>query len=130
MSIFIKVVAGSMIAVVLSLTISKQKDLSILITLTACIMTVIAAITYLVPVVNFFKRLQSIVSLNSELISALLKATGIGILSEITCLICEDAGQASLSKALKILSSSIMLFLCIPLFSELMDLINEILVGV
>ena len=130
MSGFLKVIAGLMIAVILSLTVSKQKDLSLLITLAACIMTAVAAITYLVPVVSFFKRLQSMTSLNSELLSVLLKATGIGVLSEITCLICEDAGQASLSKALKILSSGIMLFLCIPLFTELMDLINEILVGI
>lgn len=130
MNVFIKVIAGIMIVVVLSLTVSKHKELSILLTIVACVMTVIAAISYFVPVIDFFKRLQTLTSLNTELISVLLKATGIGILSEVTCLICEDAGQASLSKALKILSSGIMLFLCIPLFTELMDLLSEILVDV
>ena len=130
MNIFLKVVAGIIIAVVLTLVLSKQKDISLAITLSACCMAIVIAASYLQPVIQFWMQLQQMCNLDSDMLNILLKATGIGILSEITCLICEDSGQASLGKTLKILAGSIMLCISIPLFSTLLELINDILVSI
>jgi hypothetical protein len=52
---------------------------------------------------------------------------GIGILSEISALICADAGNSSLGKALQILGGTAMLWLSLPVFRTLVDLIRSIL---
>ena len=128
MDVFIKVAAGVLIAVVLGLTLAKQgKDISVLLTLAVCCMVVTAAVTYLTPVVDFFERLQSIGQLDSGMVTILLKAVGIGLLAEVTGLVCTDAGNAALGKALQIFAAAVILWMSIPLLTGLLDLVEEIL---
>lgn len=128
MDIFLKAVAGVLIALVICIVLAKQgKDMSLLLSILVCCMVVTAAITYLQPVIDFFRRLQSIGNLDSEIVSILMKAVGIGFLAEITSLICSDAGSASLGKGLQILATCVILWISIPLFNELIELIENIL---
>ena len=125
---FVKCAAGILIAVVLILTISKQeKDISILLIISVCCMVLVVAAAYLQPVIDFLRQLQSIGQLDSESITILLKCVGVGLLSEITCLICTDSGNASLGKALQLLATATILWISLPLLSELMELIDQIL---
>lgn len=128
MDIFVKSTAGVLITIVLILALSKQgKDISLLLTIAVCCMLVSTAIIYLKPVTDFLDRLQSIGQLDSETLTILMKAVGIGLLAEITGLICTDAGNASLGKALQILATATILWMSIPLLNELIELIDKIL---
>lgn len=130
MSVFLKAIVGALLTLVLSLTLSKQnKDISLLLSVAVCCMIITVAITYLRPVFTFFQRLQTIGELNSDLLGTLVKATGIGLLSEITGLICDDSGNAVLGRAIKLLASGLILYISIPMFSGLLDIIEEILVS-
>lgn len=131
MSVFFKAIAGALLAIVLCLTLSKQnKDMALLLSVAVCCMIVAAAVTFLQPVFSFFQRLQTLGELNTDLLSVLVKATGIGLLSEITSLICEDSGNAVLGRAIKLLASGLILYIAIPMFSGLLDIIEEILVAI
>lgn len=129
MDIFFKASAGVLVTTVLCLALSKQtKDLSVLLVISVCCMVVTAAITYLEPVVNFFGTLQTMGNLDSDMMRILFKAVGIGFLAEITALICTDAGNAALGKALKLLASAVILWISLPLFTGLIELVEDILV--
>lgn len=131
MDILLKAVAGALVAVVLALSLSKQgKDVSILLVLAVCCMVFAAAGEYLSPVLDFFQKLEDVGKLDRQMLRILLKAVGIGILSEITGLICADAGYGALGKALQILTSAVVLWLALPLFTQLIDLAQEILEAV
>ena len=128
MDMFVKVAAAVLITIVLGLTLaSRGKDISVLLTIAVCCMVTAAAVTYLSPVVDFFDRLQSIGQLDPEMLAILLKAVGIGLLSEITCLVCADAGNAALGKTLQIFAAAVILWISIPLLTGLIDLVEEIL---
>lgn len=128
MDIFLKTSAGVILALILMLTLSKQgKDISLLLTIIVCAMVAGLAITYLSPVVDFLSRLQTIGNLDSQMFSVLLKAVGIGLIAELVNLICSDAGNASLGKGLQLLSTAVILRLSIPLFDELIELLDTIL---
>lgn len=129
MSILIKAVSGVLITVIFCLTLSKHsKDLALLLAIIVSTMVVGLAVMQLVPVVSFFEKLQTIGNLNKDLLSILLKAVGIGLLSEITSMICSDAGNAASGKAVKMLAAAIILCISIPLFEKLIVLIEDILV--
>lgn len=131
MEIFIKTTGGILIAIMLFLVLSKQgKEFSLLLTVVVCCMVSAVAVGYLEPVVNFFEELRTVGQLDSSLLQIILRVVGIGILSEITGLICTDAGNASLGKALQILACAIILWMSVPLFTSLLDLVEEILVSV
>ncbi len=128
MDIFLKTIAGIMISVVLGLVLSKQgKDMALLLSVTVCCMIVTAAFMYLKPVVTFFKKLEAMGNLDNQMLKILLKAVGIGLLAEITSLICTDAGNAALGKGLQFLATAVILWISIPLLNELLTLLETIL---
>lgn len=128
MDVIIRAVAGVLIAIVLCQVLTKQgKDISVLLLIAVCCIVVSAAIVYLRPVVDFIRNLQSIGQLNTQMISVLLKAVGIGLLTEIASLICSDMGNASLGKSLQILSAAVILWLSLPLFEQLLVLLDNVL---
>lgn len=128
MDVFLKVTAGVLIAVILCLVLSNQRaDLSLLLAICVCCMVMLSAASYLQPILLFANRLIQVGMLNDELLNVLLKVTGIGLVSQIAGLICSDAGNQSLGKALQILTTTVVLCVCVPLFEEILSLIEAIL---
>lgn len=120
--------AAVLLAVVLVLALGKQgKEAGLLLTLAVCCMLGVLALSYLEPVVALVHRLQDMTGLDSEMLQILLKAVGIGIIGEIVGLICTDAGNAALGKALQLLSAAVILWLSIPLINALLELLQEML---
>ena len=129
MEMFLKTAAGVLIAVVLCLALERQsKDLSSLLVLAVCAMVTVAALSFLQPVLTFFGELETVGKLDPELMRILLKATGMGLLGEITGSVCADAGYSALGKSVKLLTAGVILCLAVPLFQRLLELIGDILV--
>ncbi len=128
MDVFLKAAAGVLVAVVLILILTKQgKDLGVLLIIAVCCMVITAAFTFLKPVRELLSRLQTVGQLKSDTLTILLKAVGIGLITEVTSLICTDAGNAALGKTLQFLSTAVILWLSIPLLNELLELLDNIL---
>lgn len=128
MNVFVKTIAGILIALVLGIVLDKQgKDISLLLTLAVCSMVMLAVVNYLQPVIAFIRRLQTIGQLDSGILQILMKSVGIGLLAEITGHICSDAGNAALGKTLQVLATVVILWMSIPLLNQLIDLIGQIL---
>ena len=131
MDIFFKSTACILIAVILTITISKHnKDISLLLVIAVSCMISVIAVKQLSPVFDFFKELQTLGKLDSQMIGILMKSVGIGMIAEIAGLICEDAGNAALGKTLKYLATAVILCISLPLFTSLLELIEEMLVAV
>lgn len=128
MGMFLRAFGAIMIAVILSLTLSKQeKELSLLLTIGVCCMVILVALEYLSPMVDFIHRLEVLCDGEKGWIGILLKAVGIGLVAEIAALVCTDAGNGSLGKSLQFLASAVIIYLSIPVFNGLMDLLQQIL---
>lgn len=128
MDIFLKSVACTLIALIMYLILAKQgKDISVLLTISVCCMLSAAAMQYLEPVITFVNRMQQLSNMDTGALQIVLRTVGIGLLGEIMSLICKDAGNASLAKSLQLMACGTVLWLSIPLFTELIDLIEEIL---
>lgn len=128
MGIFLKAAAGILVALILWLCLSKHtKDLSVLLTITVCVMVIIAAIGFFRPVIDFVNRIKKIGNLDGDLLGIILKVVGIGLITEFSALICKDAGNESMGKALQVLSSVVVLWLSLPVFEKLLSLLDKIL---
>ncbi len=120
--------AGVLLAVILGLVLGKQgKETGLLLTIAVCCMTACAAVSYLKPVLDFVQQLQQIGQLDGEILQILLKVVGIGLVGEIASLICTDAGNGALGKTLQLLTTSVILWLSLPLLTLLLELIQQIL---
>lgn len=128
MELFLQAAAAVLLAAVLSLTLGKLgKDVGVLLTMAVCAMVMILGISYLQPVIDFLRQLEALGNLNGDMVAILFKVVGIALLSEIAGMVCADSGNASLGKALHTLATAVILWLSIPIFNALLDLIQEIL---
>ena len=128
MDTFLKTIGGILIALILWISLGKQnKDFSMLLTIIVCIMVFFAVTTFLRPLLQFIKKIQQLGDVDTDLISVVLKSVGIAIIGEICTLICKDAGNESLGKALQFLSTTFVLWISIPVFEKLLSLLDNIL---
>lgn len=128
MEVFIKAIGGVLIAVLVSIILNKQsKEYSLLLIICVCCSIAALGFHYYEQVFDFVHQLQSIGNLNSEMIMIMLKSVGIALLSELTALICQDSGNSALSKAIQMLSITIIIYLCLPMFSKLLELVESTL---
>lgn len=109
---------------------NRDKSYASMLSMGVCAMVLLLGLSYLAPVVDFLRELETLGNLHSEMIKILLKVAGIGILTEISALLCTDSGNASLAQSLRILSAAVILWLSLPVFRALLDLIQRILEGV
>ena len=118
----------TLIGLILALVLGKQsKEMGLLLTLAVCVLVSIAALGFLEPVAELLRELRDLGELDGQALSILIKCAGIGVLSELASILCADAGEGAMGKALALLSSGAMLWLSLPLLRQLLDMIGEVL---
>lgn len=117
-----------LIGVVLTLLIGRQnRDMSVLLSLGICAAVCIAGGGYLGALMDFLGEIRVMGGLDREFLSVLLKCAGVGFLAELAGLICADAGEGAMAKAIQILANAAVIFLSLPLLRRMIELLEEVL---
>ena len=117
-----------MLTVFLTMILSShRKEYTILLIVLVCVTVCVICMGYVEDIVSFLHQLEQAGNLNSDIVKTLIKVVGIGFLSEITVMICTDSGNGTLGKVLQMTASCLIIWLCIPLFTEFLSIINEVL---
>lgn len=128
MSLFWKAAAATLITVILSLSLGKQgKDMSVLLSMSVCCMIACVAISFLEPVIEFLRQLEQLADLQRDGLDILFKVLGISLVAEVSTMIAADAGNSSLGRTIQMLASAVILWLSIPVFNMLLEVIQKIL---
>lgn len=128
MDIFFKTMIGTVIAIILYLSVPKQmKEFSVMLSVAVCVLIGFVAFSYLTPVIRFAQQLSNTGKLDDTMTKTLLKAVGICLVSEFTSNICIDSGNSALAKVVQFMTSAVLLSLCVPFLSKLIDLIQSLL---
>ena len=128
MTLYLQVSGGVILSVILILAIKSHcNEIATVLAVFVCCIAILAAMTYLQPVLAFLQTLEHLGGLDSSMVKTLLKVTGIGILTEVARLICKDASNESLGKSMQLLGGAVILYLSIPLFTALLELAQRIL---
>ena len=123
-----KAAAVIILTLILGTTVGKtEKDIALVLTVTACCAVVMVAMQYLSEVIGFLWKLGSITGYQNSLMDTLLRITGVALMTELTGLLSSDAGNSSLGKAMQILGTSAILFLSLPLLEAFLSIIQELM---
>ena len=123
-----KTIGLVLVSVILGLSIEKTaKDLAVLLSMTVCMVVSGLILTYMKPIVSFLKELSQLGNLQENFIKVLVKSVGIAMLSEFTSWICQDAGNHSLAKTLRMLGTITIVYISLPVYQSLLTLLQEIL---
>ena len=128
METFWKAIAVIILTVILGVTLGKtEKDISVVLSVTACSIILIIAMQYLEEVIAFLWQLSSKESEQIPSIKIILKITGVALVTELTTLISSDAGNSSLGKAVEILGNAAILNLALPLLETFLTILQELM---
>lgn len=128
MDLYWKALGGALVAIILALALEKQgKDFSLLITVSVSVMIAAIAAGFLSPVTDFLGRLETLGDLNEAMLAELLKVLGIGLTGEIASSVCTDAGNSSVAKCIRFLANAAITYLSLPIYTSLIDLIQQIM---
>ena len=122
--------ALALIGAVLSMVLGKRSEhMGIMVTMAVVCMIAIMALNYIKPAIELIARLQVMGNLDQDMLSTLLKAVVIAMVTELATMVCADAGMTSAGKALQMLGAAVVLWLSIPLVERMLDLLQDVLGG-
>ena len=123
MELLIKLSAAILLSVIMLLVLEKQdKAIAVVLSIAACCMILLAAAQIIEPIIDFIDYLQNVSNLDYNLVGILFKAS-------VCAFVCTDVGYGSLAKVLQMVGTGMIIYLAIPLFHSLLDIISQLLGG-
>ena len=128
---YLRFAAAALIGLILVLVVGRQsRDLGMLLSLAVCVLLALGAMEFLEPVMELLNELKRLGELDGGAVGILLRCAGIGMISELAGLLCADAGEGAMGKALQICANAAILWLSLPLLRQVLTMIGEVLAKV
>ena len=125
---YLRFAAAALIGLILVLVVGRQsRDLGMLLSLAVCVLLALGAMEFLEPVMELLDELKRLGELDGGAVGILLRCAGISLVSEVAGLLCADAGEGALGKALQICSNAAILWLSLPLLRQVLTMLGEVL---
>jgi stage III sporulation protein AD len=104
-----------------------KPEYGVYITLAGCIVIVSCIVLKLEDIITLMDRLSDLTAVSKGYIKILLKITGITFIAEIASDIAKDCGYIAISNQVKIFGKISILAISLPVFSELIKTVGELL---
>ena len=128
---YLRFAAAALIGLILVLVVGRQsRDLGMLLSLAVCVLLALGAMEFLEPVMELLDELKRLGELDGGAVGILLRCAGIGMVSELAGLLCADAGEGAMGRALQICANAAILWLSLPLLRQVLTMIGEVLAKV
>ena len=123
-----KILAIALLPCIATLIVRQVKpDFATLVAISGGVVILLFLIDYLEQILGAFNGLIEKTNLSPSLFSTILKIIGIGYLTEFTANICSDSGISSLASKVELAGKVIILFMALPIITNLIDIIMGIL---
>lgn len=120
--------AVAVIGAVLCLFTRQQGAVfSTLVSLAVVLILSASAMAFLRPVFTFASTLRETASLGSGIVLPVVKAMGIGFLTEIGKNICQDAGENAIASVLQMVGGIAGIYVMLPLMESVLSLLETML---
>ena len=117
-------IAGALLAILLR---KEKPEYSIFISLSVCICIFVYIITKLSTILEFSKKLEEALPVDSRYIMLLLKMIGITYIAEFAMNICKDSGYAAIGNQIEIFAKMTILVISIPVLTVFLETISSMI---
>lgn len=123
-----KILAIALLTCVATIIVKQVKpDFASIVAIAGGVLILLMLIDYLEKIVGVFQLIVNKTSLSPSILSTILKIIGVGYLTEFTSNICLDSGSSSLSSKVLLAGKIIILFMSLPILTNIIDIIVGIL---
>lgn len=128
MSGALSVAAAAILAAVCALVVGKQApEVAILLAICAGALILLYCSGALETVTAFLDRLAELGGLSPQVLSPMLKAVGIGLVTRLAADFCRDAKESALAGVVELAGTVLALAAVLPLMSAVLDLLAQLL---
>lgn len=104
-----------------------KREYAIYVSLIGGLIILVACIGTLENIIDFINKISTSTSYNKELVSLLLKITGISILVQYAVTLCNDSGETAIASKIDLGGKIIIISLSIPVISASLTMLLELL---
>jgi len=127
MAILVKIAAVAVAGTVLSLVIKKNSpEMALMLTISLALIALYLAIDTIKGVTDFITSLASAAQISPAVLTVVFKTIGISIITKLSADVCRDAGQSSVASGIELAGSFAALYIALPLFKTVMDMIETL----
>ena len=127
MTVLIKVAAIAVTGAVLGLVIKKNSpEMAIMLTISLALIALYLAFDTIRGVTDFVQSLAETTKISPAILTVVLKTVGISIITKLSADVCRDAGQASVGSGIELAGAFAALYIALPLFKTVMDMIRSL----
>lgn len=124
MSGYLKLAAVALITTVFILTVRKHNDaIALVLAIAGCCVCGVFLVNLATPVFSFFEDTAQYAGIDKELLQPLLKTVGVGLLTQFSSDICNDAGQTALAKITQAGGTILCVCISMPLLTSVLSMI-------
>ena len=124
----IKIVGVGLIGLIIIIIVKQYRpEFAIYISIACGILILIFVMDKLINVLELIRSISDKSGINNQFLSVILKITGIAFLTEFAVSVCKDAGESAIANKIEIGSKVIIIFLSIPIISNLLEILTKIL---
>ena len=116
-------------AVIAVLVREKAGTLAMLLSLIVCVASLLLVLRFFAPILEFTEKLRELSGLDHAVTAPLTKVAGLGILTQISCNLCEDAGEKTLAITAEICGTVFAVYVSLPLMTTVLELLKDVLGG-
>ena len=128
MNDIVKIGMLSVAGILLIMPLRKEKgEYSLVLSITVCALIFGFIITKVEVVFAFIKKLEEMLSIESQYIALILKMIGIAYIAEFVIGICKDAGFAAISGQIEIFAKISILVVSLPLLLAFLEMMGSLL---
>ena len=125
---FLKAVTAALLTVILAGLLKRDNASLALILVTATgVLLLTMAVLLLQPVIDELQSLADAADVSDAYLLPIMKCVGIGIVTQIAVGVCRDGGESALASALELCGCILVIFLSLPLFTAVLELIEELM---
>ncbi|SHI08300.1 stage III sporulation protein AD [Sporobacter termitidis DSM 10068] len=127
MAILIKVAAVAVAGTVLGLVIKKNSpEMALMLTISLALIALYLAFDTIKSVTDFITSMASAAQISPAVLTVVLKAVGISIVTKLSADVCRDAGQSSVASGIELTGAFAALYIALPLFKTVMDMLESL----
>lgn len=114
--------------VLIALPLRKEKgEYSTFISMAVCICIFVYIITKVETVLNFAKKLETLIAIDSTYIALVVKMVGVTYVAEFAMNVCKDAGYAAIGNQIEMFAKMSILVLSLPVLTAFLETIGSFL---
>ena len=105
----------------------EKSEYSLFIAMTVCICIFLYLLTKVGTILDFIRRLETVIPIDSRYIGILIKMVGITYVAEFAVNICKDAGYAAIASQIEVFAKLSILVVSVPVLAAFLEMVGNYL---